>query len=186
MTREGIARLAFEAHHDAEHGADGDGDGDGWDGWTRLTEPERVPWLAVGALIESCVDGAVTGAQEPEDAPGAQAAKIMLVERDGHPARLFAATRWDVLTTGPEAGDLLLQGGGDEWVAQIGARHWDSVCDAEAILPADLYGRHGEKLAIALDALRQLADEDHDPDNPGGQAFEIAGDALARIAELDQ
>lgn len=128
----------------------------------------------------------MTDVTPAQPAPGNEPAKIMLVERDGHPARLFAATRWDVLTTGPEAGDLLLQGGGEDWVAQIGARRWDSVCDAEAILPADLYALHAKKLAIALDALRQLADEDHDPDNPGGQAFEIAGDALARIAELDQ
>lgn len=95
MTKEAFARIAFEAHHDAEHGADGDARAR----WTRLTEPERVPWLAVGALIESCVERAVTGAQEPEDAPGAQAAKVIIVtEADGR-ERGYDANQWD--TAGP-------------------------------------------------------------------------------------
>ena len=105
-----------------------------------------------------------------------EAAKVIIVECEGRPARLFAATGWEVLAgDGNDAGDLVLAVDGDEWVAQIGARHWDSVCKAEAILPADLYARHGKKLAIALDALREMRE----------QGDEAASEALAQIADVD-
>lgn len=107
-------------------------------------------------------------------------AKVIIVERDGHPSRLFAASTWEVLTSGVEAGDLVLRDSGDDVVAQLGSRTWDSACDAEAILPADLYARMGKKLAIALDALRDVADEPHP-----GYGPERASRALTRIAELD-
>jgi len=114
----------------------------------------------------------------------------------GHPARLFAASGWEVLANGTEAGDLVLTVDGDEWVAQIGARLWDSVCAAEAILPADLYARWGKKLAIALDALRAIGDRftsdalDADLcralDADLCRALDkIAANALSDIAELD-
>lgn len=41
-------------------------------------------------------------------------------------------------------------------------------------------------LAVAKAALGRLANCDYNPDNPGEQTFEIAGGALAQIAELDQ
>jgi hypothetical protein len=110
-------------------------------------------------------------AAEPE------AAKVIVVERDGHPARFFAAVSWEVLTSGTEAGDLTLTADSGECVAQFGARMWDSACDAEAILPADLYARQGKKLAIALDALREFAASE----TVDGRA----ATALYEIAELD-
>lgn len=113
-----------------------------------------------------------TGTAEPE------AAKVIVVERDGHPARFFAAVSWEVLTSGVEAGDLTLTADTGECVAQLGARMWDSACDAEAILPADLYARQGKKLA--MDALRKI---DQDGDDYSARA--TAEEALANIADVD-
>lgn len=113
-----------------------------------------------------------------------EAAKVIIVERDGHPARLFAAATWEVLSGDPEAGDLVLTADSGECVAQLGARMWNSVCDAEAILPADLYSRQGKKLAIALDALRDIRGTYEDDERgPSGQGE--AARALDKIAELD-
>jgi hypothetical protein len=137
-----------------------------------LTARESVEMHASAAsgLLRVRCDG-----DEPE------AAKVIVVERDDHPARLFAATGWEVLTDGLEAGDLVLAVDGDEWVAQIGSRLWDSVCKAEAILPADLYARQGKKLAIATDALRDIAESGTDADDDADRALQ----ALDAIAELD-
>lgn len=110
-------------------------------------------------------------------------AKVIIVERDGHPARLFAASNWEVVTTGVETGDLLLRDA-DDTIAQLGARTWDSVCDAEAILPADLYARQGKKLAIALDALRLITGDACENDTAVTLRI-LANEGLDAVAELD-
>src|ERR1700722_18203851 len=87
MTREGFARLAFEAYHDAGHPAGG-----GWDAWSAMHPDgtERAKWLAVGALVEACVDGATAGAQETP-APAKEPVPVLryaLVEQMGWRATL--------------------------------------------------------------------------------------------------
>lgn len=114
----------------------------------------------------------------PADPHHQQPAKVIVVERDGHPARLFAASTWEVLTDEPERGDLMLHDKDDYPVVQLGARTWDSVCKAESILPADLYARHAKKLTIAHAALRDVADEPH-----VGYGPERAARALAEIED---
>ena len=74
VTKEGFARLAFEAHYDDEHG-----DG-GWDAWETLGTHERAPWLKVGSLIEACIDGAAAGSQEPAETPDEPAKVIVVTE----------------------------------------------------------------------------------------------------------
>jgi hypothetical protein len=133
-------------------------------------------------LISACSAELLGVLDGHPDAPGSepQPAKVTVVERDDHPARLFAANSGEVLTYGIEAGDLVLRDEDDIIVVQLGARMWDSVCNAEAILPADLYARWGKKLAIALDALKAIENEPHP-----GYGPERATKALDDIRELD-
>jgi hypothetical protein len=78
MTREGFARLAFEAHYDADHGEGG------WEAWPSLAETDGIEhskWLAVGSLIDSCVRRTEADhALEPEPA---EPLRYALVEQMG-------------------------------------------------------------------------------------------------------
>jgi hypothetical protein len=91
MMKEGFARLAFEAHYDADHPAGG-----GWDAWSAMVPDgiERAKWLAVGELVTELVakgvrDAARTDESEdrlPDDAP----ARYALVEQMGHRSTVAA------------------------------------------------------------------------------------------------
>lgn len=152
---------------------------EGWKGGEYTMQAYTDCWLAsrgdTGEGLGAGMLRLMIAAGEREHQAAAEPAKVIIVECEGKPARLFAATGWEVLGTGPEAGDLALAADGDERVAQIGARHWDTVCKAESVLPADLYARHGKKLAIALDALREMREH----------GDEAASEALAQIADVD-
>lgn len=140
-----------------------------------LPHLERLHWDAGAVSVEMSLADQDEHDESPlpDDAP--EPAKVIIVECDGKPARLFAATGWEVVASGSDAGDLALVVDGDEWVAQIGARHWDTVAKAEAILPADLYARTGKKLALALDALREMREH----------GDEAAAEVLAAIEDVD-
>jgi hypothetical protein len=64
---------------------------------------------------------------------------VIVVTREGHPPLRFAATGWRVIADGTDSGDLVLALDGGDWVAQIGARQWDSVHVEHALLPDDEY-----------------------------------------------
>lgn len=111
-------------------------------------------------------------------------ATVIVVEVNGHPARRFTASGWEVLTSDLEAGDLVLTDDSGKYTAQVGARMWDTVYDEGAALDGDPYYRQGKKLAIALDALREIRDRYEDDERgPTGQGE--ASRALDAIAELD-
>jgi hypothetical protein len=127
------------------------------------------------ASEQACPDPVHDGTSTAEP----EAAKVIIVERDGHPARRFAASTWEVLSGGPEHGDLVLRDAADDTVVQLGARTWDAVYDS-ATVDGDPYYRQGKKLAIALDALRKI---DQDGDDYSARA--TAEEALANIADVD-
>lgn len=74
MTKEGFARLAFEARHNAEHGEGG------WEAWDAAGQIERGEWLPVGSLIEELTCKAVRDAGRTDES---EPAKVIVVIDDG-------------------------------------------------------------------------------------------------------
>lgn len=95
MTKEGFARLAFEARYNAEHGEGG------WEAWAAAGETERAEWMPVGSLIENLIEG-----QSGAAAPAAEPAKVIVVTDDTGRDRRYAADEWQA----EEAVDVLREG----------------------------------------------------------------------------
>lgn len=131
-------------------------------------------------LISACSTELLRVLGGHPDAPGSEppAAKVIVVELDGHPTRRFAASSWEVLSGGPEHGDLVLRDEDDDTVVQVGSRRWDTVYARQAEITGPPFAQ-GKKLAIALDALKAIEDEPHP-----GYGPERATKALDDIREL--
>jgi hypothetical protein len=78
---------------------------------------------------------------------------------------------WDYLTPGQQEAE------------ETGAR---AAIDSDGSSGTPAPDASARALAVAKAALSRLANCDYNPDTPGEQTFEIAEDALARIAGLDQ
>lgn len=150
--------------------------------------PELAPAVAVAVRAREAASQVAADHRaaallpQPADAEPEPAKVIVVTERD-RLGRVARELRYDanqaevseygilrVLRKGRVIGEH--QGpGGFSW-REEGA----VACDG----PADK-----RKLAIALEALKRLSEQDYNPDNPGEQTFEIAEDALVSIADVD-
>lgn len=123
MDAKGFARLAFEAHYNADHREGG------WEAWTELTDDvERGKWLAVGTLMEEVTHKATLDAKRADEAEPEQPAKVIIVtEASGKERRYqapdFGTLRDGTLLIGDKDADRMMTG----IVAAYPPGHWSSV-----------------------------------------------------------
>jgi hypothetical protein len=103
------------------------------DVYDELGARERAAFDAGADAVEAWL----AEAPVDEDAPGNEPAKVIIVERDGHPARRFQASGWEVLEGDSERGDLALTDEDGATIAQISARLWDAVYGASVAIDAE-------------------------------------------------
>ena len=162
-----------------------------WDGYSAADSAYdgRVPYSALGPAVRAAIETgalAVATASRDSDSEPKPATVIVVTETpvgDRAPVeRRYAATQWD----DSEYTRLRIIRSGHQ-VASYADNAYLSVRE-DGATTADPYYSQGRKLAIALDALREIGDRfiSDDLDEDLCRVLDkIAGHALEQIAELD-